>query len=171
MSHPACPPNEDDSTSQNPYPASPGQQPDQGQPGYGQGQPDYGSPGYGQPPGYPPPGYGQQPGYGGSQNPSTNGKAIASLITGISALVLALCTCGVGGLVGLVAAFLGFKGRGDIKASGGRQTGDGLALGGIITGLVAVLIAVAAIALFAIAIASGHTEFSTDPTAPYGTDF
>jgi len=170
MSHPPDPPNEDDPTSQNPYPASPSQQPEQGQPGYGQGLPGYGSPGYGQSAGYPPAGYGQQPDYGGP-TPSTNGKALASLITGIGALVLALCTCGLGGLVGLVAAFLGFKGRGDIKASGGRQSGDGLALGGIITGLVAVLIALAAIALFAIAIATGNTEFSTDPTDPYGTDF
>lgn len=146
MSHPPGPPHEGDSNPQDPYPGPAGQQP-----------------------GYPPPGYGQQPGYG-SPGPSTSGKALASLITGISALVLAFCSCGLGGLVGIVAVFLGFSGRGDIKASAGHKSGAGVALGGIITGVLATVIGLAAIAFFVWAISTGNTEFSTDPSDPYGSD-
>ncbi len=158
MSYPPGPPDEDGPRQP---PGPPGQPP--GQPPYGgQGQPGYGQPGY------PPPGYPQQPGYPGS-SPSTNGKALASLITGIATLVLSWC-CFLG-ILGPVAVFLGFKARSEIKSSGGAQSGDGLALAGIITGAVATLIGLAGLAFLIFAIATGTAEFSTDPTAPYGTDF
>lgn len=152
MSYPPGPPNEGDSDPQNPYPAQGGDQPGHPPPpGAGQ-QPGYGQPGY-----PPPPGPGQQPGYGGGQPPSTNGKALASLITGISALVLSWC-CGLG-LAGLVAVFLGIKGRGDVKNSNGSQTGEGLALAGIITGAIAALIGLVSLGFLILAIASGNGEF------------
>lgn len=165
MSYPPGPPQEGEPKPREPYPG--GQQP-------GYGPHDSGQPGYGQPR-YPPPqpawGYPAEPGYGHQLTPTNNGKAIASLITGISALVLALCSCGLGGVVGIVAVFLGFAGRANIKASGGRESGEGMALGGIITGILATLIALAAIAFFAVVIATGNTDFTTFPSDPYNRDF
>ena len=93
-------------------------------PGYGQTPPGYGQtpPGYGQPPpGYPPPGY---PGYAypGAQ-PGTNGFAIASLVCAF------LCSP-----LGLI---FGFIARSQIRQS--RQSGDGLALAGIIISAVSIV--------------------------------
>lgn len=171
MSHsPGPPSNDDDQQANNPYPEQQGQQGQQGQEGQ---QPSYPPPpGYGQHPGY-----GQQPGYpgqgapAGGPPPSTNGKALASLITGIGALVLAFCSCGLGGLVGIVALFLGLKGRSDIRSSAGRQGGEGVALGGIITGVLATLIGVLAVAFWIWVVATGNADFNTDPTEPYGDQF
>ena len=148
-----------------PAPPSYGEQP--GQPTYGQptyGQPTYGQPSYGQQPygqGYPPQPYGQAgyyPGYG----PTANGKATGALVTGIATLVLSWC-CGAG-VLGLIAIVLGVKARSEIRASGGRQTGDGMAVAGIVTGGIAVLIGVLAIAFILIAIASGNGGSSTSTT-------
>jgi hypothetical protein len=165
-----------------PYPQDPYGQPGQGPQGYGEpgyGQPGqgpqgYGEPGYGQPgyPGYPPPPYGHpgypstgygdpygQPPYGQYGYPGAgfprprNGKAIAALWTGIGALVLTLC-CGAG-VLGLLPIVLGVKARSEIRASGGRQDGDGMALAGIITGAVAVVLSLAVIVVILVAIAQG----------------
>ena len=135
MSNPPEPPQSEPHGSpqpgQNPYGQPPpgypppgyGQQP----PGYGQPPPGYGQapPGYGQPPPYgqpgyppPPPGY---PGYGPSQG--TNGFAIASLICAF------LCSP-----LGLI---FGFIARSQIRQS--RQSGDGLALAGIIISAVSIV--------------------------------
>src|SRR3954464_12337598 len=113
------------------YGQAPYGQPGYGQPGYAQpgyGQQGYGQPGYGQP-GYGQPGYGYDP-YAGYR-PRTNGKALAALWTGVGALVLSLCCLGVFGVVPIV---LGVKARREVRASGGQQTGDGMALAGIVTG-------------------------------------
>jgi hypothetical protein len=140
--------------------------------GYGQqgyGQPGYGQPGYGQP-GYGQPGYGQQgygqPGYGydpyAGYRPRTNGKALAALWTGVGALVLSLCCLGVFGVVPIV---LGVKARKEVRASGGQQTGDGMALAGIVTGAVAIavslLLAIGLVALFA----NGQASFDRTSTS------
>lgn len=109
---------------------------------------------------YPPP-YGSP--YGGGVPgpfPLTNGKATAALVIGISSLVLSWC-CGLG-LVGIVAVVLGVKARGEIRASNGMQTGDGVALAGIITGAIAIVLAVLAVVILAIAIATGNAQFNTD---------
>lgn len=162
MSHfPGPPSNDDDQQANNPYPDQQGQQGQEGQ------QPSY----------PPPPGYAQQPGYpgqgtqAGGPPPSTNGKALASLIAGIGALVLAFCSCGLGGLVGIVALFLGLKGRSDIRSSAGRQGGEGVALGGIITGVLATLVGVLAVAFWIWVVATGNADFNTDPTESYGDQF
>jgi hypothetical protein len=180
MSFPPGPPPNGDSTPENPSPGS-GEEtnrPDEGEryPGAGQEQPGYGQeqPGYPQEqPGYPQeqPGYGQQgyaqygygygqqypappygpPGYGPGL-PVTNGKATAALITGIASLVL--CWCPGLGLAGIVATVLGFKAREEIRNSGGQQGGDGLAIAGIITGVIATVLGVVALVVIGIAIAT-----------------
>lgn len=87
-------------------------EPPYGQPPYG--QPPYGQPPYGQPP------YGQ-PHYGyGPPAVGTNGFAIAALVSSL------LCAP-----LGIV---FGFVARGQIRRTG--EQGDGLALAGIIIGIV-----------------------------------
>ena len=116
------------------------------QPGYGQG---YGQP-YGPSYGAPPPGY--------APVLPTNTKATAALITGITALVLSWC-CGLG-VLGLVAVVLGMKGRSEVRRSQGTQTGEGLALAGIITGAIAVVIGLLVIALIVVVFATGSATFT-----------
>ena len=118
--------------------------------------PSYGAP-YG-------PGYGPQ--YGVPVVKPTNGKATASLATGITTLVLSWC-CGFG-LLGVVAIVLGVKARNEISASGGAQQGDGLALGGIITGAIAVVLGLLILVLIIIAVIAG-ARFDTG--GGYGTRF
>jgi hypothetical protein len=157
MSYPPGPPNDGEPTPDQPE-AAPGNQPppEEQQPGPppGYGQQGYGQPGYG---GYPP-----QYGYG--QPPATNGKATAALITGISSLVLFWC-CGLG-VAGVVAIVLGIKARTEIRRAGGAQSGDGMALAGIVTGAVAVLLGLLFLALVIYAIASGNADYNID----YGDD-
>jgi hypothetical protein len=151
-------------SSDQPAPAPPpepghGEQPPPpyGQPQYG--QPPYGQPQYGQPP-YGQPGYGGQPspyGYGYPQR--ANGKATAALWTGIGALVLSFC-CGLG-VMGVLPIVLGVKARSEIRASGGQQEGDGMALAGIITGAVAIVLSLAFIALIVVALVRGDANFNT----------
>jgi hypothetical protein len=120
-------------------------------------QPGY-APGYGQPYGSP---------YGPPHVTPTNGKATASLVTGIASLVLSWC-CGLG-VVGIVAIILGVKARNEIRASGGTQQGDGIALAGVVTGALAVVFGVLILTLIVIGLATG-TRFDTTTTS-YGTSF
>ena len=55
-------------------------------------------------------------------------------------MVLTLC-CGLG-VLGIVPIVLGVKARAEIRATGGQQEGDGMALAGIIPGAVAVVLSV-----------------------------
>jgi hypothetical protein len=88
-----------------------------------------------------------------------NGKATASLVTGIASLVLSWC-CGLG-IVGVVAIVLGVKARAEIRASGGQQEGDGLALAGIVTGTIAVVIGLLVAAALTVAIVAGMGDDAT----------
>jgi Domain of unknown function (DUF4190) len=125
-------------------------------------QQPYGQPGYGQQP-YAP--YAQQSGYGYNQGglygygapPRTNGKATAALWSGIGSIVLTLC-CGLG-VLGVVPIVLGVKARAEIRATGGQQEGDGMALAGIITGAVAIVLSILFIAAIVISIVSGAANF------------
>ena len=56
---------------------------------------------------------------------STNGLSIASLVLGIVWFL---------GIGSVLAVIFGFVARRQIRASGGRQTGEGMALAGIILG-------------------------------------
>ena len=65
--------------------------------------------------------------------PKTSGHAIAGLIVGLGGL----CTCGVGGIAGLVLSLVALK---KIDASGGTLGGRGLAIAGIIASAVCILV-------------------------------
>lgn len=93
-----------------------------------------------QPPGYaPPPGYGQQPGYGPPgynpqwqqpyATPVTNGMAIASMVLGI------LWLYWIGSILALV---FGYIAKRQIDEAGGRQSGRGMAVAGIVLGWIGV---------------------------------
>jgi hypothetical protein len=84
--------------------------------------------------------------------PRTDGLAIGALIAGILSLVCFWPLC-LGIILGPAAAIMGFISRQRIAASGGTVTGSGLALGGLIVGIVG-FVASAAWAIFFIVNAS-----------------
>ena len=86
----------------------------------------------------PPPRPPGQGGYGYVQ-PQTNSKAIWALVLGI----LGLLCCGL--FAGIPAIVLGNMARGEIDASGGLQTGRGMAVAGFVLGIVDVAATVIAI--------------------------
>lgn len=63
----------------------------------------------------------------------TNGLAIASLVLGIISVPLDFCY-GAGLLLAIAAVIMGFVARNQIKQTGGKQKGSGMALAGILTG-------------------------------------
>jgi hypothetical protein len=155
MSYPPPPPDPNDPWTQ-PSPSYPGGDPYTG--GNPYAQPTYGGP----PTPYAQPGYYGYPGYGTPYSPygfqpATNGKATAALWTGVGSLVLTFC-CGAG-IVGIVAIVLGFIARGEIKRSGGQQTGEGMALAGIITGAIALVFGLAIVVFVIIALATDPSAF------------
>ncbi|MGW4965486.1 DUF4190 domain-containing protein [Nonomuraea sp. NPDC004186] len=112
------------------YPQEPlgyGQQPPSAG-GYGQQPPSYGQQAYGQQ------GYGQQ-GYGYGAPPqqprSTNGMAVASLVLGIIGLIF----CGITSIPGVI---LGHIALNRIKKTG--EEGSGMAVGGLVTSYITVVI-------------------------------
>lgn len=90
--------------------------------------------------------------------PQNEPLAIAALVTGILSIVFS-AVCGLFSLpLSIAAVVLGFLARGKIAKSGGTLTGSGMALAGIITGVVGLLIFGAAIVigiLLAVASAAG----------------
>ncbi|OWY61385.1 hypothetical protein B7486_64060 [cyanobacterium TDX16] len=107
------------------------------QPSYGAPQPPPGQPAYGQP-AYGAPGGAYQPTYGaGGGAPKTNVMAIVSLCLGLAGIVTCGTTC-------LAAVPLGFVGLSQIKASQGRETGRGLAIGGIAVSAVIIVAGIGA---------------------------
>ena len=64
--------------------------------------------------------------------PETSGKAIASLVLGICIFIL-------GFLSGIPAIIFGHMAKSDIKKSGGRLQGEGMALAGLILGYLSVV--------------------------------
>ena len=128
------------------YPPPPGPQDGKGEP-----QPTYGQQGQQQPYG----GY-QQPAYGMGQHPygppaKTSGKATTSLVLGVVSMVC------FGFLTGIPAIIVGIRARKEIRLSQGRTSGDGLALGGIITGIIGSLLGLAVVALVIGVIAVGSS--------------
>lgn len=97
----------------------------------------------------PPPGY--------APVPATNGKATASMITGVSTLVLSWC-CGLG-LLGVVAVYLGLRARTEIRLAGGAESGEGLAVAGIVTGVLAAVIGLITIVLVVLVVVTGRAAF------------
>jgi len=78
---------------------------------------------------------------------STNGFAVASLVLGI----LGIVACGVPAVLALV---FGYKARKQIAASGGGQSGRGMATAGIVLGWIWLGLIVAYIAVAVIVAAS-----------------
>lgn len=115
------------------------------QPGYAQpdhGQPGYGQPGYGQPGAYPQQGWGPQAwtpqGYSQSQwpgQPRNEGMAIGALVCGILATLCGVLGC-LGIVIGPVAIVLGVVARRRIRESGGLTRGDGMAVAGLVLGII-----------------------------------
>jgi hypothetical protein len=84
-------------------------------------------------------GYGPTPAYVGpaaSSGPKTNVLSIVSLVTGI----LGILTCSCLGVMSIAAIVTGVLGRNQIKASNGLETGDGMALAGLITGAIGLVL-------------------------------
>jgi hypothetical protein len=133
------------------YPAQ-DQPPRYGPPGYPQGEPS--SP----PPSYPPAGGYPQYGAPYAPPPPTHGKALAAMVVGIVALVLA-CGYGVGLLGSPVAWWLGWSAAREIDASQGRLGGRGMAQAGMILGIIGtvllVLLVVAVLALVTMTVGGG----------------
>jgi hypothetical protein len=106
----------------------------------------------------PPVGYTGGAGVAGAR---TDGLAIGALIAGILSLVCFWPLC-LGIILGPAAAIMGFISRQRIAASGGTVGGGGLALAGLILGIVG-FIASAAWAIFSILLASHSSTNSITP--------
>lgn len=134
--------------------------------------PQSGLPAFPRDDGYPPPAYewDQQPAGvpPGGQPASTrsNGLAIASLVLGVLSIVTGLFV--IGGLFGLIGLILGFLGRG--KAKRGEAGNGGIALAGIITSILGMLIAVGVLALGAFLVGSDTFQNLTECLNAAGND-
>lgn len=91
-----------------------------------------------------------------------NGVATAALITGIIGL-LTFFICGLGALLGIVAAVLGFVGLSNSKKLIDSR-GKGQAIAGIITGSLAVLATIGLFVIFVLlgAVGSGDVNYGVD---------
>jgi Domain of unknown function (DUF4190) len=97
------------------------------------------------PPSPPMGGYPPAPGQLHPAAQTTNGLAIASLVLSI------LGVFGIGSLLGII---FGYKARREIRASRGHQSGDGMALAGIIIGFVTLVVFALVLAFWIAAFAS-----------------
>ncbi len=75
----------------------------------------------------------------------TDGKAVASLVLGLLSFLLSFLT-------GIPAIILGHMSRGEIRRSGGRLKGDGMAVAGLVLGYISVAFIPVALIIAAIAI-------------------
>ena len=101
----------------------------------------------------PPPPPDASGGYGYAQ-PKTNQKAIWSLVLGI----LGLVCCGF--IAGIPALILGNSAKKEIAASGGAETGAGMAQAGFVLGIIAIALGVVTLILFAVGTISMPTSTS-----------
>ncbi len=74
----------------------------------------------------------------GYEAPPRNGLSIAALVLGILALITSVTVFGGGVLLGIIAIVLGFVGRS--RAKKGHATNGGVALAGIITGAIGLVL-------------------------------
>ena len=90
----------------------------------------------------------------------TSGKSTAALVLGILGLVLCPLICSV------LALVFGYQARREIDGSGGRITGRGNAMAGIVLGWIGVAIMVAFIGLVVLGLALGDSgdDGTTSPT-------
>jgi Domain of unknown function (DUF4190) len=121
-------------------PPPPPSYPPQGWAPYAQPHPAY------QPYGYPP------------QVVTTNGMAIASLICGVVSIpgTMICLIPGIAAIPGLVLGLLGLR---RISESRGRQQGRALAIGGIVTSVIGLVLVIAFIVLFGVSLSLDDSEF------------
>jgi uncharacterized protein DUF4190 len=113
--------------------------------------PPGGAGGYGAPPpSFPAPGGAPAGGLGGN-----NTKAVIALVLGVLGIVFAICCAFIGLLLGIGGAVLGHLAKQEIARTG--QPGRGLAQGGFVTGIIAVVLAIAMIAFGAANFASSYS--------------
>jgi hypothetical protein len=113
------------------------------------------------------PAWGQQPGagpawqQGGAASRGNDGMALAAMIVGILSLLIAwIPFIGILGTIGgIVALVLGFVGRGRIKKTGAG--GNGMAITGIATGAVAIVLSVLITGFFFVAGDGFFAEFGS----------
>lgn len=102
---------------------------------------------------YPAPGYPYAPypsPYGYPPQRTTNGLAVASMVTSIVGAATLFCW-GLGGVVGLVGAILGHVARRRIRSTG--EAGAGMALAGIIVGWIVLGLGIVGVVLLTVALA------------------
>ena len=94
----------------------------------------------------------------------SNGKAITALVLGICGILV----CPV--LLSIPALILGYQARGEIDGSGGRQSGRGMAVAGIVLGWIGVVLGVLGIIFVVLAvlgaIEGGELDFETTSQDP-----
>lgn len=114
-----------------------------------------------------PSGYGQPaPVYGAPHGPQKNGLGIASLVLGILALLTGFFL--IGGLLGLIAIVLGIIALGRVKR--GEADNRGMALAGIITGALGLLLTILVVAGVAALFNSGGFSNLTECVNDAGGD-
>ena len=106
---------------------------------------------------------GYMPGAMGYAQPRTDGLAIASLILGIVSVVCFLLCLGI--VAGPVAAIMGFVSRQRIASSGGMLGGGGMALAGLILGVVGFVVSV--ITFFVYILSGNHPTTTTGLITPF----
>lgn len=90
-----------------------------------------------------------------SNHPHTNGMAVASLVLGLIGILFLPCR-GIGLITSVLAIIFGAISWRSIRASRGAETGNGMAIAGLVLGIVSVALAVLVILLAAVgAIALG----------------
>lgn len=124
----------------------------------------------------PPAGYSYPTAYGGAYagygvpatgpyvvypQPKTNGMAVASMVVSIVGALLMVCY-GVGGLLGAVGAVLGHISRRQIRER--SESGDGMAIAGIVVGWVSFGLSVVIIGLFVALFAFALTAAPPTPS-------
>ena len=119
-----------------------------------QPQSPYGPP-YPPPYGAPPAPYAPQPQHWYPPPQRTNGFAIASLVLGI------IWIYWIGSILALV---FGYVAKREIDRSGGRESGRGLAIAGIVLGWIGVGVLILVLVAIAVAVAAGETDWFTETT-------
>jgi Domain of unknown function (DUF4190)/GYF domain 2 len=94
--------------------------------------------------------------------PSNSGMAIASMVLGILSIVL-FFTHIFALIMGLLAVIFGHVSRGHIRRAQGRLAGGGMALAGLITGYIGLLIVIIVITLAALFFTTVINEAQKDP--------
>jgi hypothetical protein len=88
--------------------------------------------------------------------PRTDGLAIAALVVGIFSLICSWICLGI--ILGPAAAIMGFISRNRIAASGGTIGGGGLAIAGLVLGILGFLASAAFVLIYAISAASSSNS-------------